>query len=266
MSRLHPVLAAMRASERRVAAGGDVRRAAAGDSVRVALGDAAVDARLHGGLERATLHELFAPTLHDICTAAGFAALIAQRSNPGGERPDKPFLWLGIDDKKQLYAPGLVGLGCDPACFTLVHAPDYKALLRAAGDIVKCGAVGALVIEGWEKPAALDLTVTRRLALAAAQSGVFTLLLRHGPDPPPSAARTRWRIAPAPSAALAGNAPGSPAFDVELIRHRGGVPGFAVRLEWNCDTRQFAAAAPLSGGLVAAAILGADQNAPSRAA
>jgi protein ImuA len=257
MSRHHPVLVALRASERRVAAGG---------GVRVALGDARFDARLHGGLERGALHELFARTDGDFCAAAGFAALVAQRSHADSARAGKPVLWLGLDDRKRLYAPGLASLGCDPACITLVHTPDTKALLRAAGDIVTCGAVGTLVIEGWEKPAALDLTVTRRLTLAAAQSGVFTLLLRHGPDPPPSAARTRWRIASAPSVALEGDAPGAPAFDIELLRHRGGVPGFATRLEWNCDTRTFTVGAPLSGGLASASPLGADQNTAPRAA
>jgi protein ImuA len=230
------------------------------DEACVPTGDGAIDAILGGGLQRATLHELFAVQDEDTSAVAGFAALLAQR----GEMAGKPLLWLGTTKAKPLYAPGLSELGANPARFTLVHVPDVKAMLRAAGDIVTCGAVSALVIEGWEKPAALDLTITRRLALAAARSGVFTLLLRQGPDPPPSAARTRWRIAPAPSIALAGNAPGAPAFDIELFRHRGGVPGFSARLEWNRDTSCFKKRDALPRRAPAAPPVRADQDAHAR--
>jgi protein ImuA len=232
------------------------------EDTRVAFGDAGVDARLAGGLRRATLHELFAVQEGDASAVAGFAALLAQR----GEMTGKPLIWLGMAKARPLYAPGLAELGADPARFTLVKVPDVKAMLRAAGEIVTCGAVSALIIEGWEKPAALDLTITRRLSLASARSGVFTVLLRHGPDPPPSAAHSRWRIAPAPSIALPGNAPGAPAFDIELFRHRGGVPGFSARLEWNRDTGRFGKRDTLSGGASAAAPLGADQGPHARAA
>lgn len=223
---------------------------------RVAFGDESVDARLDGGLQHATLHEMFASESEDTSTVAGFAALIAQRGVMAG----KPLLWLGTGTGKPLYAPGLVELGADPARFTLVSAPDVKAMLRAAGEIVTCGAVSALIIEGWEKPAVLDLTITRRLSLAAARSGVFTVLLRQGPDPPPSAARTRWRIAPAPSVALPGNAPGAPAFDIELFRHRGGVPGFSARLEWNRDLGRFEKHDTLSGSASTPALVGAGED------
>ncbi len=228
----------------------------------MALGDKHLDRRLQGGLARAALHELFATADDDMSAVVGFAALLARRSGVAG----KPFLWLGTTRGKRLYAPGLGELGADPSCFTLVTVPDIKAMLRAAGDIVTCGAISALMIEGWEKPAMLDLTVTRRLALAAARSGVFTLLLRQGHDPPPSAAHTRWRIAPAPSVALPGNAPGAPVFDVEMFRHRGGVPGFSARLEWNRDTGRFGQRDALSRGASAASAFGADQDAHVRAA
>jgi protein ImuA len=227
-----------------------------GGDARVAFGDVGMDARLAGGLQRATLHELFAVQEGDASAVTGFAALLAQR----GEMTGKPLIWLGTGKARPLYAPGLAELGADPARFTLVKVPDVKAMLRAAGEIVTCGAVSALIIEGWEKPAALDLTITRRLSLASARSGVFTVLLRHGPDPPPSAARTRWRIAPAPSVALPGNAPGAPAFDIELFRHRGGVPGFSARLEWNRDTGCFQKPDALSGGLSAAPPVGTGES------
>lgn len=220
------------------------------------LGVTRIDQRLHGCLTRATLHEVFADEA-DSAAATAFALIIALRG--GGSA--KPVLWLN-DDRVQrssgaLYGPGLVELGADPDRFIFVHTPDELATLRAAADSVKCGGVGAVVIAPYGKARALDLTATRRLALAAASSGVLTLLLRVGAEPAPSAAQTRWRIASAPSVPLEANAPGAPVFDVTLLRHRAGIAGFNVRLEWDRDQQIFveqeARDQTLSGGVSAAA-------------
>lgn len=250
MSRLRPSLAALRM--RLVAAGaGAVRDAVALDMV--ALGVTQVDARLGGGLARAALHEVFAATGEDASAAAGFALLLALRAT----RDARPVMWLredrGARTGGRLYAAGLAELGADPGQFYTVHAADALGLLRAGADIVKCAGVGAVVIEPWGKAPQLDLTASRRLSLAAARSGVMVLVLRAGADPHPSAAATRWQVAAAPSPALAGNAPGAPAFDVEMLRHRGGMPGFAARLEWDRDRMHFVepVEAPLSGGVPA---------------
>ncbi len=254
MSRAAPVLAALRAS---------FHRHSAGDGARVALGDPAVDMRLGGGLARAALHELFASDPDDGEAAAGFALLLALRAQADA----RPLLWVREARARhasgRLHAPGLAELGADPDRLMLVEVPDTLALLRAGGDIVKCGGVGAVVIEPWGKATALDLTASRRLAFAAERSGVFALLLRSGSDPPPSAAHSRWRIASAPSVPLPGNAPGLPAFDIELIRHRGGTPGFFTRLEWDRDEQAFRT--PLSVGALAAAAVGTGE-APRRIA
>lgn len=242
MSRAHPSLAALRAS---------VRRVAAGDGARVGLGVPDVDARLGGGIARAALHELFAASAEDASAAAGFALLLAVRA--GFEAG--PLLWVREDRGERLggrlHAPGLAELGVDPDRVLTVHAPDTLAVLRAGNDIVKCPGVGAVVIEPAGRATALDLTASRRLALSAARAGVFTLVLRSDASPMPSAAATRWQIASAPSTALEADAPGAPAFDIALLRHRGGLPGFAARLEWNRDDRCFRT--PLSGGAPAAA-------------
>jgi protein ImuA len=150
-------------------------------------------------------------------------------------------------------------LGLDPAGLILVETPDTLAALRAGADIVKCGQVGAVVIEPWGKAPLLDLTASRRLSMAAAASGVLTLVVRVEAAPMPSAAQTRWQVASAPSAPLPAEAPGHPAFDIALLRHRGGIAGFETRVEWNRDTRSFA---PLPGGLPAVPAIGADQAQP----
>ena len=68
-------------------------------------------------------------------------------------------------------------------------APDAKALLRGAADAARCAGLGALVVECWGKCPELDLTASRRLALAAEQSGVTLLMLRLEAEPSPSARR-----------------------------------------------------------------------------
>lgn len=220
----------------------------AGKDVRLSFGDAGIDARLGGGLAQAALHELFAGHDGDGGAAAGLALLLALRSDRPG-----PLVWLGEDRARlngRLYGLGLAELGCDPDRMLLVEAPDTLGLLRAGAEAVACGSVAVVIIEPWGRAAALDLTATRRLALAAARSGVLTLLLRHG-EAGPSAAQSRWRVAAAPSTALPAEAPGAPAFDLQLLRHRGGVASFVTRLEWNRETRAFVA--PLSGRAFAAA-------------
>jgi protein ImuA len=215
---------------------------------RLALGDDAADARLGGGLAEGALHELYAAGEGDEAAAAAFALLLAARSTRPG-----PLVWLREDKARRdgrIYGLGLADLGFDPGRLILVEAPDTLALLRAAGEAVACPALAGVILEPVGKAAALDLTATRRLQLAAARAGMPVLLLRPG-KPAPSAAHSRWQVAAAPSVQLEARAPGLPAFDLSLLRHRGGVAAFDTRLEWDPDGRAFRA--PLPGGGLAAA-------------
>ncbi len=224
------------------------RRGPADMRAAAPLGVAAVDRVLGGGLARGRLHELLAGEPDDAGSAAGFAAMLACLATPDGA----PLVWLRERQAERsggLYAPGLAQLGLDPARLLLVVLPDPVTLLRAAADVVRCAAVGAAVIEVWKSPRALDLTASRRLAVAAETSGVTTLLLRIEAEPGPSAAQTRWSIAAAASTALVADAPGLPAFDLALLRQRGRPSGDRWRLEWDRDRHCFRRAAP-SGAVV----------------
>ena len=225
----------------------------------VTFGTDMIDLRIEGGLKAHALHEVFAASIEDGSAAAAFAIMLGMRACPVG----RPILWVRENrcgrHTGHLHAAGLLDLGFDPDDLVLVDAPDALAVLRAGADIVKCGQVGAVVIEPWGKAPLLDLTASRRLSMAAAASGVLTLVLRVDAEPMPSAAQTRWQVAAAPSSPLAAGAPGHPAFDIALLRHRGGIAGFETRLEWNRDTRSFA---PLSGGVPAVPAIGADQTQP----
>lgn len=211
-------------------------RTAVGEAVCVALGPEVIDSALGGGLARAQLHEVFAIDPADGASAAGFCAMLAVRL--GGT-----VLWLRAGDAERaggaLHAHGFAHIGLDPNSIIHAVADDPAAVLRAGLDVVRCPEVGVAVIELWRTPAMLDLTATRRLAVAAEASGVTPLLLRVAAEPMPSAARTRWAVTAAASVPLEANAPGHTALSLELLRQRGRPAGFTWQVEWNREQAVF---------------------------
>jgi len=207
-----------------------------------ATGDDAVDGWLGGGLCRGRLHEVVAGENEDTGSAAGFAVMLGLLAGEG-----RPLLWLRTEAAERrcgrLYAGGLVELGIDGAAVLTGLVADDAALLKAANDAARCAGLGALLVECWGDPKALDLTATRRLMLAAEASGVTVLLLRMAASESPSVADTRWRVAAAASVPLAdgtpAGAPGHPAFEIELLRRRAGPAGRTWRVEWNRERRIF---------------------------
>lgn len=202
----------------------------------VLLGHAGVDAALGGGLLRGRLHEVFANNHADSSSAAGFAAMLARRLGGG-------LVWLRHREAEQrggmLHAHGLAAIGIDPRAMILALPPDFKSLLRAAAEVVRCPEVGVAVIELWRSSNAFDLTASRRLALAAESSGVTTLILRIDAEAAPSAAQTRWNVRAVASVALEANAPGHPALEISLLRQRGRPAGGCWQVEWDRDRAMF---------------------------
>jgi protein ImuA len=214
-----------------------------------ALGHAGIDALFGGGLARGRLHEVVVAEAEEASSGAGFAAMLALRAGGAGSS----ILWLRTEAAERrsggLYAPGLLELGVDPDALLLGVVPDDVALLRSAADAARCSGLGALVIESWGNPRALDLTASRRLVLAAERSGVTLLLLRIAAEPAPNAADTRWAVRAAPSLALEANAPGAVMLEIELLRRRSGPAGMRWRVEWDRDEQAFREPA-LSGAMV----------------
>ena len=216
--------------------------------LRWASGLDTLDAVLAGGLALGRVHEVFAAESEDAGSAAGFTMAVVT-----GMAGNRTLLWLrscraaGLGGVLQ--ANGWAELGGAPGQALFGILPDTKALLKAAVHALRCAALGAVVIESRGAMPELDLTASRRLALAAEASGVPLFLLRIDAVPVSSAASTRWKIAAAPSQALPGNAPGHPTFDLELLRQKSGPSGLHWRLEWDCDQRIFREAA-LSGAVV----------------
>ena len=164
-----------------------------------------------------TLSELFAVHPRD----GGWAGfLLAQLGT------DKPLLWvqdrMAILESGRIHPPGLPSQN-------LIHveARDARDALWAMEEGVRCSCLSAVIGELWGDPSALDFTATRRLAVAAERSGTPCWLVRLGGTANLSGARMRWRIRSAPSLpnVLDPRAPGMSAWDAELFRARGTMPG-----------------------------------------
>ncbi|HEX4295203.1 MAG TPA: hypothetical protein VHZ29_13800, partial [Rhizomicrobium sp.] len=201
---------------------------------RVPLGHGPADACLKGGVQRGALHEVFAHPGHETA-ATGFAASLCARL-----AVCKPVLWIRQDycalEFGELAATGLLELGIDPSCLLLLCVAHAEDALRAASDALTCKELGAVVIELSGEPRILDLTASRRLTLACAQTNVTAFLLRFAAQPDASSAETRWRIRGAPSPRDEGW--GQPIFEAELVRNRHGSTGRWV-MEWSCDDGLF---------------------------
>jgi len=192
---------------------------------------------------------LFAPptggAVHEIHARAGDAGAVSGFGLAAAAlaAQARAVLWVcpkfGSLEAGRPYGPGLHEYGIDPADFIIASTRSDMETLQAALEGARCAGLGAVLVEIWGDPGALDLTATRRLALACEASGARVFLLRVGARLlHPSVAHARWRVTPAPSRALAAKAPGAPAFLARLERHRGGWPEQTFYLEWDRDARE----------------------------
>ncbi|MBA2921052.1 protein ImuA [Sphingomonas sp. MAH-20] len=197
------------------------------------FGLAALDERLQDhGLSRGALHDLApaAPCLADDAATTLFTAgVVARLAQQGGS-----VLWAV--SRFDLYGPGLEQAGLAPDRVIFVEARDDTMVLAAMEDALRHGTLAAVVGEVRRA----GMTATRRLQLAAAETGTPALLFRRWrkagqcPLAEPSAAVTRWRVGCAPS--LPGAAGLTRArWSVELARQRGGDP-FSIIVE-ACDAQ-----------------------------
>src|SRR5258708_6602177 len=225
-------LATLRGSIERIEAHGDAYTPG-----RIALGHADADATLQGGLAVGAMHEVFADAGRQSAAATGFVAGLAGRA-----AARRPLVWVRQDfteiESGALSMNGLAELGLNPRLLVTVRAADVDTALRTAADALACDALGAVVLEAWGEARQVDLVASRRLTLAAQDSGLTALLLRLAAQPQPSTAETRWMVRAAHSppaahsmaAALStpaalGSAWGAPLFDAQLVRNRHGPVG-----------------------------------------
>jgi protein ImuA len=166
----------------------------------LSLGMAEVHAHLPGpGLACGVLNEVAATAHGDRPAAFGFmfaltAAALASRSGPAVFIATR----RALTDFGPPYGHGLAQLGVDADRLLLVETRSDKDALWAIEDTLRSRAAPAMVagvIAG-----ALDLTMSRRLNLAAAAPATPLVLLRSSSATGTTAAATRWRIAAAPAA------------------------------------------------------------------
>jgi len=208
-------------------------------SARVPLGHAAADEALKGGLALGAVHEVFAEEGRQGATASGFALGLVRRVTQNR----RFVLWITQKfagcETGDVAMPGFVELGLDPRFIVAVHADNAVMALRAAADGLSCNALGAVVTELWGEPKAFDAVASRKLTLAAGNSGVTGVMLRLAAAPEVSTAETRWIVRAARSPPGAHTAAwGEPAFDAELVRNRHGPTGRWI-MHWNCDEHLF---------------------------
>ncbi len=205
------------------------------------LGAEVIDAALGGGLALGALHELAPAAALHLGAAAGFALALAARA-----AARKHVLWIQPDfagtEAGAPYGPGLTALGLPMERMLLLRVARPVEALWAMEEGLKSRVLSAVVAELTDDGACADLTVTRRLVLAARESGGLGLLLRHCLSPEPSAAATRWDIAAAPSRSDAFGGLGRTAFTLSLLKNRRGPRG-RWTTEWDHHARSFA---PLS--------------------
>ena len=209
----------------------------------VETGVAEIDATLSGGLMLSTVHELMPKTAGDLGAAAGFAFALAARA----QSPAAHTLYIQHDftaaEYGRPYLPGLAHAGIDARTLIYLNVPRAEDVLWAMGEALKCRGFSAVIAEFPAATRVLDLTMTRRLALAAQEGGGLGLILRHGRDIEPNAATTRWLVSSAPSTPDQFGGLGLPTFTLDLVKNRFGQCG-QWRVEWQSHERTFAT--PLS--------------------
>jgi protein ImuA len=216
------------------------------------LGLPEIDARLPpGGIARDAIHEIAAQAYADTPAAMGFAASLALRRLLMEDSARRPILWVRLCHANRewgrLYGHGLGGLGMPRDRLLTVSLRKPQSMLWTVEEALKEGSL-ALIIADTDRHA-VDLTVTRRLSLAAkAGSTPALLLFPHGLSGG-TAALTRWSIRAHPSSPpfFDADAPGNPAWVLALERCRGGRPG-NWSVEWHHATHRFSLVASLSGG------------------
>ncbi len=241
--------ATLDALRRRIAAIERIGSVAGGGARILPLGPAAIDAHLPwGGLPAACLHEVVDGGRGRMGGAAtAFAACHAALMAAG-----RPLLWITGQGRLDLYAPGLAAFGLAPAALIVVQARG-PAALWAMEEALREPGVGAVVAE----IAAIGLTASRRLQLAAEAGGAGAFLLRSAAADalPPTASVTRWRVGTitggaqgidAQAARTNGGMPpvGAVRWRLELVRCRGGRPA-SWMVEWRHATGDLTLAAPL---------------------
>jgi hypothetical protein len=216
-----------------------------------------------GSLHASGLHEIKAAAYRDSPAAIAFALAVIAAGSAREDRAPAPVLWCHTEQMEREwgspYAPGLLGLGLDPALFLIVEAPKARAAAWALEEGLKSRALGAAV----GQVEALPPLAARRLGLAA-KAGQTPCLLLSGPgEAVLPGILTRWRVAGRASALASFDrrAPGALRWHLMLERSLGIAPEQSWTVEWCDASRGFRLAAPVAPREVEAGESGSWQRA-----
>lgn len=198
------------------------------------FGVPAIDERLPGGgLPFGALHEVAGganDALHGAAAAEFAAGILA--------RIDGPVLWcLRHPD---LFAPSLAQIGLPPDRVIFAQVGEEAQILAAMEEGLKHRGLAGVVGE----VAKLPMAASRRLQLAAEQSGQMAIAIRRWRRTAdaaelgkPTAAFSRWRVSASPSSPLPAAIPGvgRRRWFLELFRCRAG-EAFDLEIE-ACDAK-----------------------------
>lgn len=190
------------------------------------FGVSAIDGRIPGGgIATGALHEVAGSAeLADDAAATVFIAGILARTVGS-------VFW--VMRWRDLFAPSLALAGLHPDRVVFVEAGSDVNVLIAMEECLRHPGLGGVVGE----VARMTLTASRRLQLAAEQSGVPVFALRRAVRVDTvsegSAAATRWRVRAVPSEDLGMPSLGRPRWEMSLERARGGEP--ATWIVEGCD-------------------------------
>jgi protein ImuA len=170
----------------------------------------------HGGLPAGCIHEVKGASL---ASALAFSAILAARI--AGEQGN--IVYIAPD--RSLHPLGLLPYGIRLDKVLLVSIRRSQDLAWAVMEALRCTQVSTVltVLDG------LNLTESRRLQLAAENSGATAFLLGHATSAPIAAPITRWKVTS--YAGKPGQGFDEPQWVLDLLYCRGGRPG-SWSIEW----------------------------------
>lgn len=200
------------------------------------FGVAAVDGHLpERGLPLFALHDVAPQHVGDGPAAMGFALALA-RLGLSSHAKRKPILWCRIETEQReqgrLYGHGLAQMGVSRQHFLTLTLRHPKTLFWVLEESLKSQCLSVVIGDAVTQQ--MSLTISRRLALAAAEGKTTGVLVLNRNYFDATASASRWCIATLPSRPHPhdARAPGLPAWEVALTRIRGGRPGHWP-LTWN---------------------------------
>jgi protein ImuA len=180
------------------------------------------------GLQRHGLHDIAPHRYGDNTAAMGFAlglAILRLES----DRQGRPILWcrsaIECREHGKLYGHGVEQLGLPRTKLLTLILKKQVSLFWTMEEALKSGCFACVISDAASQHT--DITITRRLNLSAGDGKSAGLLVFNRNHVDATASFSRWHVSSTPSTAppLEKNAPGPPAWGVELSRIRGGKPG-----------------------------------------